>query len=118
MADRAQQHGPERGQFADHVFGKDFARAEIAFAAEIEILELIADALQGGNGLEDLNGLGGDFRPVAIAAYHRDAKNVIAAHDVLLSGDYQAKWAKALLASAMRWTFSRLVYAAPSRLYA
>src|SRR5436190_3902825 len=29
---------------------------------------------------------------------------------------YQAKWAKALLASAMRWTFSRLVIAAPSRL--
>ena len=31
---------------------------------------------------------------------------------------YQAKWAKALLASAMRWTFSRLVMAAPSRLKA
>ena len=29
---------------------------------------------------------------------------------------YQAKWANALLASAMRWTFSRLVMAAPSRL--
>ena len=29
---------------------------------------------------------------------------------------YQAKWAKALLASAIRWTFSRRVMAAPSRL--
>ena len=29
---------------------------------------------------------------------------------------YQAKWAKALLASAIRWTLSRLVMAAPSRL--
>lgn len=28
---------------------------------------------------------------------------------------YQAKWAKALFASAMRWTFSRLVIALPSR---
>ena len=32
--------------------------------------------------------------------------------------DYHAKWANALLASAMRWTFSFLVTAAPSRLNA
>src|SRR5262249_1132641 len=31
---------------------------------------------------------------------------------------HHAKWANALLASAMRWTFSRRVIAAPSRLYA
>jgi hypothetical protein len=31
---------------------------------------------------------------------------------------YQAKWAKALFASAMRCTFSRVVMAVPSRLYA
>ena len=31
---------------------------------------------------------------------------------------YQAKWANALFASAMRWTFSRRVIAAPSRLNA
>ncbi len=29
-------------------------------------------------------------------------------------GVYQAKWAKALFASAMRWVFSRVVMALPS----
>ena len=70
----------KRGQFADDILGQDFARAEIALAAEVEVLEFVADAFQGGDGLEDLDGFGGDFGAGPVAAHHGDAKNVVAAH--------------------------------------
>ena len=52
-----------------------------------------------------------------VTSYFRAQKNRFGlAKRFFLIGCYQAKCANALFASAMRWVFSRLVIAAPSRL--
>ena len=81
MAHGAQEDGLEGGQFVDDILGQDLAGAEESLAAEIEILEFVANAFQGRDGLEDLDGFGGDFRAGPVAAHHGDTKNVVAAHD-------------------------------------
>ena len=41
---------------------------QVALAAEVEVLQLVADAFQLGHGLEDLHAFGRHFRAGAVAA--------------------------------------------------
>ena len=63
-----------------HVRRKDLAGAQVAVAAEVEVLELAGDVFQFRDGLEDLYALGGHFRTGAVAADDGDAEDVVAAH--------------------------------------
>ena len=76
-----------------------------------------------GTGTFEAEVSGLDWRAMANAASaetsDREAhpgRDVVARSPLEGRCGYQAKWAKALLASAMRWTFSRRLMAAPSRL--
>ena len=80
MAHRAEQDGVERAQLVEHRRRQDLAGAKITLAAQVEVLQLVADVFQRGDRLEDLDGFGGDFRTGAVAADHGDAQNVVAAH--------------------------------------
>ncbi len=42
MADRAQEDGVERAQLVDGARGQDFAGAQVAVAAEVEVRQLVA----------------------------------------------------------------------------
>ena len=53
----------------------------IALAAQVEVLQFVANAFQGRDGLEDLDCLGGDFRAGTVAAHYCDAKNIVSSHD-------------------------------------
>ena len=64
MADGAQQDGVEVRQFVDQAGGQDLAGAEIAIAAEVEVLQFVANAFQGGDGLEDLDASAATSGPV------------------------------------------------------
>ncbi len=68
---------------ATTLFGQDLAGAEESLAAQIEILEFVANAFQGRDGFEDFDGFGGDFRAGPVAAHYGDAKNVVAAQRLM-----------------------------------
>ena len=61
--------------------GQDLAGPQVALAAEVEVLQLVADAFQLGHGLEDLHAFGRHFRAGAVAADDGDPEDVVAAHD-------------------------------------
>ena len=64
MAHRAQAGWPEAGQFFQTSAGQDFAGPQIALAAEVEVLQLVADAFQGGHRLEHLHASAATSGPV------------------------------------------------------
>ena len=69
-----------KGELVEDGRRQDLAGPQIALAAEIEVLQLVADAFQLGDGLEDLDAFGRHFRAGAVAADDGDAENVVAAH--------------------------------------
>ena len=70
----------ERAELVEHGRRQYLAGAQVALAAEIEVLQFVADAFQLGDRLEDLHAFGRHFRPGAIAADDGDPENVVAAH--------------------------------------
>ena len=68
MADGAEQMASNLRSWSSAVGGQRFARFEIALAAPIEMRELELEVLQLGDGLQNLDAFGGDFRAGAVAA--------------------------------------------------
>ena len=64
----------------EHGGRQDLAGLQVALAAEVEVLQFVADAFQCGHGLEDLDAFGRHFRTGAVAADDGDPENVVAAH--------------------------------------
>ena len=81
MADGAQQDGAVAAQLVQRGGRQDFAGLQVAVAAEVEVVQFVADAFQLGHGLEDLHAFGRHFRPGAVAADHGNLEDVVAGHD-------------------------------------
>ena len=62
------QDGVELAELVEAVGGQRFAGFEVAVAAPIEVRELELEVFQLGDGLQDFDAFGGDFRAGAVAA--------------------------------------------------
>ena len=70
VADGAEVDGVELAEFVDLGFGDDLAGGEVAVAAVVEVDSVEVDVFQGGDGLEDFEGFGGDFGAGSVAGDH------------------------------------------------
>ena len=68
VADGAEEDAVELAELVEAVGGEGFAGLEVAIAAPVEMLEVLVEAFELGDGLEDFDALGRYFRSGAVAA--------------------------------------------------
>ena len=67
VADGAQKDAVETAKIIQSGVGQGLACAEVAFASEIELGEVVGKTFRSGGGLEDFERFGGDFRSGSVA---------------------------------------------------
>src|SRR6185295_2195317 len=72
MPDGTQVNGIELTQLVDRSGRQRLLGAQVAFAAEIKMLEFVFEPFHGRDGLEHFEPFGRHFRPGAVAANHGD----------------------------------------------